>query len=495
MTPTTRSLAFLVGACLIAFSASAAGAQTVNEDWAARYTQGADDDEAVDIDLDPQGNVYITGRCIRSTQTWDYDYLTIKYDSSGQQLWAQPYNSPDNGDDRAYAIDVDSAGNVFVTGESDGDCVTIKYNTNGDPVWEKRTENACGYDIQVEPLGENNVFVTGKSGSNCFTIRYNSYLNGQIVWTKTDVAGVGNALAVTYGSDVYITGINGASPSDYLVVKYAFANGNRLWSRTFDRGGVDEAHDVVIDYEANVYVTGESRTAETDWDAATVSWDMNGNFRWSAVYNGPANGWDKAYAIGLCDYGHVRIAGFSENAGGNRDFLAVKYDGTNGNQMWASTYNSPDNLRDVAYDLAIDGDRSVYLTGYTRNAAGDDDYLTVKFDALGAFQWAMTFAGPNGRGYLDDEAAAIVVGENDYVYVTGKSYGPSSDDDCLTIRYSQPNDCPADFDGDGDVDTADLLILLAQWGSDGSAGGDVDGDGDVDTADLLALLAAWGLCP
>jgi hypothetical protein len=58
----------------------------------------------------------------------------------------------------------------------------------------------------------------------------------------------------------------------------------------------------------------------------------------------------------------------------------------------------------------------------------------------------------------------------------------------------QVQECPADFDGDGDVDTADLLILLARWGTDGSGGGDVDGDGDVDTQDLLLLLDGWGPC-
>jgi hypothetical protein len=52
--------------------------------------------------------------------------------------------------------------------------------------------------------------------------------------------------------------------------------------------------------------------------------------------------------------------------------------------------------------------------------------------------------------------------------------------------------CPADFDDDGDVDTADLLFLLGAWGT---PDGDVDGDGDTDTGDLLALLAAWGECP
>jgi parallel beta-helix repeat protein/predicted outer membrane repeat protein len=56
----------------------------------------------------------------------------------------------------------------------------------------------------------------------------------------------------------------------------------------------------------------------------------------------------------------------------------------------------------------------------------------------------------------------------------------------------QASPCPADFDDDGDVDTADLLFLLSAWGT---GDGDVDGDGDTDTADLLALLSAWGDCP
>jgi len=65
----------------------------------------------------------------------------------------------------------------------------------------------------------------------------------------------------------------------------------------------------------------------------------------------------------------------------------------------------------------------------------------------------------------------------------------------LTITTTPIEDpCPADFDDDGDVDTADLLMLLAAWGTSGPDG-DVDGDGDVDTEDLLALLAAWGDCP
>ncbi|MFO0875297.1 MAG: FG-GAP-like repeat-containing protein [Phycisphaerales bacterium] len=54
------------------------------------------------------------------------------------------------------------------------------------------------------------------------------------------------------------------------------------------------------------------------------------------------------------------------------------------------------------------------------------------------------------------------------------------------------NGCPADLDGNGIVNGADLGILLGQWGGAGSA--DLDGNGVVNGADLGALLASWGAC-
>ncbi|MCA9284659.1 MAG: VCBS repeat-containing protein [Phycisphaerales bacterium] len=54
------------------------------------------------------------------------------------------------------------------------------------------------------------------------------------------------------------------------------------------------------------------------------------------------------------------------------------------------------------------------------------------------------------------------------------------------------DDCggdPADLNGDGTVDGADLGILLGNWGGKGI--GDLDGNGMVDGADLGLLLAAW----
>ena len=47
----------------------------------------------------------------------------------------------------------------------------------------------------------------------------------------------------------------------------------------------------------------------------------------------------------------------------------------------------------------------------------------------------------------------------------------------------------ADLSGDGSVDSTDLAIMLAAWGT---INGDLSGDGDTDSTDIAILLAAWG---
>jgi photosystem II stability/assembly factor-like uncharacterized protein len=53
--------------------------------------------------------------------------------------------------------------------------------------------------------------------------------------------------------------------------------------------------------------------------------------------------------------------------------------------------------------------------------------------------------------------------------------------------------CEGDANGDGVVNTDDLLVVLAQYGQmESDLTGDIDTDGDVDIDDLLALLAHFG---
>jgi len=66
----------------------------------------------------------------------------------------------------------------------------------------------------------------------------------------------------------------------------------------------------------------------------------------------------------------------------------------------------------------------------------------------------------------------------------------------LTVRVEVvpvEEDCDADFDSDGEVDVADILILIGDW--DGTnPEHDLDGNGIVGVGDLLLLIAAWGPC-
>lgn len=60
-------------------------------------------------------------------------------------------------------------------------------------------------------------------------------------------------------------------------------------------------------------------------------------------------------------------------------------------------------------------------------------------------------------------------------------------DFAITVTGSGP---AADLNGDGNVDGADLTILLSQWGGTGS--GDLSGNGSVGGEDLAMLLSNWG---
>ena len=66
--------------------------------------------KAVAIAVDNLGNIYVTGD--------DYDYVTIKYDSSGQEQWLARYDGPGNTEDHVAALALDLSGNVYVTGAS-----------------------------------------------------------------------------------------------------------------------------------------------------------------------------------------------------------------------------------------------------------------------------------------------------------------------------------------------------------------------------------------
>ena len=57
-----------------------------------------------------------------------------------------------------------------------------------------------------------------------------------------------------------------------------------------------------------------------------------------------------------------------------------------------------------------------------------------------------------------------------------------------------PNNCPADINGDGTVGVTDILSVIKSWGACSGCAADINDDGTVDVSDLLEVVAAWGPC-
>ncbi len=138
--------------------------------WAARYDGPAHaDDSSYDMAVDPLDNIYVTG------SSWgndtEADYATVKYDRTGTRLWVARYNGPIDLEDTARAIALDSLGNPCVSGWSRGaggryDFATVRYDTGGNQLWAARYDGPAGghdkvYAMGVDTAGD--VYVTGRS--------------------------------------------------------------------------------------------------------------------------------------------------------------------------------------------------------------------------------------------------------------------------------------------------------------------------------------------
>jgi len=104
---------------------------------------------------------------------------------------------------------------------------------------------------------------------------------------------------------------------------------------------------------------------------------------------------------------------------------------------------------------------------------------------------------PVDQGIALDGLLADAGVEETLRLVEGAGHGlPASEDEAVYDWFAR-HFLPAvegDVNGDGVVDVADLLALLADWGDcpgGGDCPADLNGDGAVDVSDLLFLLSHW----
>ena len=91
-----------------------------------------------------------------------------------------------------------------------------------------------------------------------------------------------------------------------------------------------------------------------------------------------------------------------------------------------------------------------------------------------------------------------------YGGITAAGYNPRTGDGPTSasnrfflVKLYPGQGCPADFDGSGVVDGADLSILLSGWGQvplGSTSPQDLNDDGFINAVDLSIVLGAWGPC-
>lgn len=415
--------------------------------WVKRYSgPGAYNDEARAVAVDLQGNVYVTG------ESWGgatyMDFATVKYDPDGAELWVKRFNGQGGGTDAAKAVGVDAAGNVYVTGTSDGvytyiDYATVKYKDTGEELWVRRytgveTQGDLAAALTVDSRG--NVYVTGTSYRDATfqdyaTVAYNPA--GRLLWVRRyngpeNAPDEAAAIGVDGQGNLYVTG-TGSYNHQYATIKYRAATGTRLWVQRYHRPDsmFQMANGLTVDSLGNVAVTGSCYfdfTARMDY--TSVAYDPVGQQLWASSYNGPANRNDWAEGIARDTLGNVYVTGGSENSAPDSDYLTVKYDAA-GQLIGENRYDGG-NGWDHAYAVTTDDSGNLYVTGSSDGATNTADLVTIKYNSSGGQVWLNRYTVPEQSWY----GRAIAVDAEGNVYVTGESYAAGAGYDYFTIKYN-----------------------------------------------------------
>jgi len=312
------------------------------------------------IDIDSTGNVYVTGASPNlPSNGYRHDIYTIKYAPDGTQAWLRTYNNDDDTthqDDDPGWLTVDFQDQVIVVGSTHTntagkEAVLLKYDGNGTLLWER---------------------LFGGPG---VTSDYGFF-------AATDAAG-----------NVYAAGRSFGDNWDFLIVKYDAA-GNLQWQRTRSFGGPDEPVALDVDGNGRVLVTGEN------WNQriVTVAYDTNGGELWSATLDDPTLIYSAGHAA-FDGAGNALVAGMK---GGT--VVLAKYDPA-GQLLFERLYGGG-----TANRLGIDSKDNVIITGESATY----DRHTIKIDPAGNELW--TALGPSaGEGVGID----LAVLPNDDIVVAG----------------------------------------------------------------------------
>lgn len=410
--------------------------------WESRFHGPIANDQGNAIAVDAAGNVYVVGAS--DEPSGSSDYLTIKYNPAGDTLWTRRYNGSANGLDEALAIQVDASGNVYVTGRSQGagsgyNMVTIKYNSAGVQQWAVVFSGATnsiniGYNLAVDVFG--NVYVVGGNSTNSgVAIKYNS--SGVFQWSR-NLASFGpyqNKIFIKispYDGNIIVTGGFNIH-STYYVYTLNPANGTIIQSHNtalITIKGIPTA--LELDGLGNIYVTCSFANSTSSVSRTVTTTRFNQTSQSHNWYHSTTVPGNSGTVVGVDmkmdnDFNlYIPIRWYD----GANFRIIVKKLTSGGSVVWQTPWDEGIEGTPVALTLSkITSPPEIFVAGYT----GLGDFKTIKYNNDGDTIWVKTYdCGSNGT----DIAAAMVIDNCDNLYITGSSNCDGTFKDVKTIKYS-----------------------------------------------------------
>ncbi len=225
---------------------------TSAQDWL-KTSGGLYNDEAWDVEQDASGNIFSTGYVTSVAQfgavsnvftNGGSDIYVAKSDPNGNFLWVKVFGGPQA--DRGYDIELDNAGNIYVTGFFSGtanfdgtsltaygsrDAFVLKLDPAGNVVWVKAdggVSEDVGYSIAVDVQG--NVICTGQ-------FKGPANIGGSVFTSMNDP-------------------ITGLPSYDGYIVKYG-PGGVNQWEDHIKAPYDDRGLSVDTDLNNNIYLAGQ----------------------------------------------------------------------------------------------------------------------------------------------------------------------------------------------------------------------------------------------
>jgi outer membrane protein assembly factor BamB len=245
-----------------------------------QYSSGSFTSEAgVKVTTDAAGNVYVGALTVGDGR----DAMILTFDAAGVLQWTNTWDGGAFGplsQDYVRGMVSDPSGNPVlmiqgITSANQPNYVLIKYDaTDGSEIWNTSWgTNGGDYPVDIEIDAAGDIYVTGTSiinGVDRFgTIKLNG-TNGQVVWEShngIDFNNLAYALAVDDQGGVYVLGQTDPHGDrsklmhDMYAVKLDAATGAELWAFAFGskcRGCTEIPGDIMVDSGGNVLLVGIS---------------------------------------------------------------------------------------------------------------------------------------------------------------------------------------------------------------------------------------------